>query len=288
MPLAVVLSTLEVAFWSVTPDPSYSAAYAGNTARSLLLFMLGITIFYTGEAMHRDRDLRIEPLLWSQPVPNYVLLLSKFLATLLLTLALILVVALITIALQSAKHNGPIELSAYLRIYCIILIPNAIFLAAAALALNVLLRDRYLTYAAAIGTCAGLFLLVLAGTQRLVLQSPAFSALAECGSDRRREPDLSNPGAESFLDGDRLHWSIAGPPVLPPPLKPKVTGSRPAHQFGMVYLGTARLHHRSGRRRPARGRPVNASPLIIEHSQGLNHTCAETAAQPQSCRYVLP
>jgi ABC-2 type transport system permease protein len=163
MPLAIVLSTLDVAFWGVAPEPSLSAAYAGNTAKSLLLFLLGITIFYTGEAMHRDRDLRIEPLLWSQPIPNYVLLLSKFLATMLLTLALILVVALITITLQSVKHNGPIDLSAYLRIYCIILVPNAIFLAAAALALNVFLRDRYLTYAAAIGTCAGLFYLYAQG-----------------------------------------------------------------------------------------------------------------------------
>jgi ABC-2 type transport system permease protein len=157
MPLAVFLSTLDVAFWSVTPGPSYSAAYAGHTAKSLLLFLLGITIFYTGEAMHRDRDLKIEPLLWSQAAPNYVLLLSKLLATLALTLALILLVGVITIALQVLKHNGPIELTAYLRIYGLILIPNAIFLAAAALALNVLLRDRYLTYAAAIGTCAGLF-----------------------------------------------------------------------------------------------------------------------------------
>jgi ABC-2 type transport system permease protein len=163
MPLAVFIATLEVAFWSITPEPSFSAAYAGNTARSLLLLMLGITIFYTGEAMHRDRDLRIEPLLWSQPIPNYVFLLSKFLGTLLLTLALILVVALISITLQSAKHNGPIELSAYLAIYCVILVPNAIFLAAAALAQNVLLRDRYLTYASAIGICAGLFYLYSQG-----------------------------------------------------------------------------------------------------------------------------
>ena len=163
MPLAIVLSTLDVAFWSVAPEPSLSAAYAGNTAKSLLLFLLGITIFYTGEAMHRDRDLRIEPLLWSQAAPNYVLLLSKFLATLVLTLGLILLVGVITITLQILKHNGPIELTAYLRIYCIILIPNAIFMAAAALVLNVLLRDRYLTYAAAIGTCAGLFYLYTQG-----------------------------------------------------------------------------------------------------------------------------
>ncbi len=163
MPLAIVLSTLDVAFWTVAPEPTLSAGYAGHTAKSLLLFLLGITIFYTGEAMHRDRDLRIEPLLWSQAAPNYALLLSKYFATLGLTLALILVVALITITLQGVKHNGPIELAAYLRVYGLILIPNAVFLAAAVLALNVLLRDRYLTYAAAIGTGAGLFYLYSQG-----------------------------------------------------------------------------------------------------------------------------
>jgi ABC-type transport system involved in multi-copper enzyme maturation permease subunit len=163
MPLASVLSTLDVAFWSVAPETSLSAAYAGHTAKSLLLFLLGITVFYTGEAMHRDRDLRIEPLLWSQAGPNYVLLLSKFLATLVLALSLILLVGVITIALQVLKYNGPIELAAYVRIYGLILIPNAIFMAAAALALNVFLCDRYLTYAAAIGTCAGLFYLYSQG-----------------------------------------------------------------------------------------------------------------------------
>jgi len=163
IPLAIVLSTLDVAFWSVAPEPSLSAAYAGHTAKALLLFLLGITIFYTGEAMHRDRDLRIEPLLWSQAGSNYVLLLSKFLATLLLTLALVFLVAVIAIILQAVKHNGPIELMAYARIYFVIVVPNAIFLAAAALSLNVLVRDRYLTYALAIGVCAGLFYLYTQG-----------------------------------------------------------------------------------------------------------------------------
>ncbi len=163
MPLAVLISTLEVAFWHVAPDPNYSAGYAGNTAKSLLLFMLGIAVFYTGEAMHRDRDQRIEPILWSAPVPNYVLLLSKFLATMLLTLALVFLVAVIAIILQVVKHNGPIELLTYARVYFVIVVPNAIFMAAAALLLNVLARDRYLAYALAIGICSGLFYLYSQG-----------------------------------------------------------------------------------------------------------------------------
>lgn len=197
MPLAIALSTLEVAFWRVAPEPSFSAAYAGNTAKSLLLFMLGITIFYTGEATHRDRDLRIEPLLWSQPIPNYVLLLSKFLATLTLTLALALLVALVTLTLQGVKHNGPIEFSAYLRTCWIISIPNAIFLAAVALALCVLLRERYLTYAVAIGICAGLFYLYTQGHNHW-LYNPVLFQLWDYA-------DLSGGPQHSYIIWSRLY-----------------------------------------------------------------------------------
>src|SRR6185503_11215861 len=84
LPLALVLSILDVAFFRVVPEVSYSATYASHTANAMLLFLIGMTVFYTGEAMHRDRELRIEPILWGTPAPNYVLLLSKFLATLVL------------------------------------------------------------------------------------------------------------------------------------------------------------------------------------------------------------
>src|SRR5260370_42657381 len=52
---------------------------------------------------------------------------------------------------------------AYAKIYFVIVVPNAIFMAAAALSLSVLVRDRYLTYALAIGLCAGLFYLYTQG-----------------------------------------------------------------------------------------------------------------------------
>ena len=163
MPLAIVFSTLDVAFWSVAPEPSFSAAYAGHTANAMLLFLLGITIFYSVEALHRDREHKIELLLWSQAAPNYALLLSKFLATLVLTFGLIVVAGVITIALQLLKHNGPVELSAYLGINSIIVIPNAIFLAAMVMTFGVLLRDRYVTYVITIGLCTGLFYLYSQG-----------------------------------------------------------------------------------------------------------------------------
>jgi ABC-2 type transport system permease protein len=156
IPIAVLISTMEVIFWRVRPDGS-SAAYVSNIAGNLLLFMIGISVFYIGEALQRDRDLRIESLVWSQPIPNFVLLFSKFLATLLLVCTLLVSVGLIAVLTQTFKGDWPVELTTYFRVYVWILIPNAIFLTAAATFLKVLLRDRYLTYVAAIGIGVGLF-----------------------------------------------------------------------------------------------------------------------------------
>jgi len=114
-------------------------------------------MFYTGEAIHRDGDLRVNGILWSHPIPNYVILLAKFLSTLLIVFGLILLVGLIAVVVQIIKGNTPLELSAYLNVYLLILVPNAIFLCATWLALHVLLPSRYLAYVAATGICISLF-----------------------------------------------------------------------------------------------------------------------------------
>ncbi|HZB44702.1 MAG TPA: ABC transporter permease [Pyrinomonadaceae bacterium] len=159
LPLAALLCTLGVTYFGVAPPASYSALYAGRTAESLLLFLFGVALFYTGEGVHRDRELRVEPVLWGFPAPDYVFLLSKFLAVLLLSLTLIALVGLCAVALQIIKGHGPLELRPYLLTYSVILLPTAAFMVAAAIALNVLLRDKYVAYAAGLGTGGGLFYL---------------------------------------------------------------------------------------------------------------------------------
>lgn len=163
MPLAVCLSILEVAFYNIPPDVSQSAAYATNTANLLLIFMIGIAVFYTGEAMQRDREVRIEPVLWAAPAPNSVLLLSKFFATLSLLTGLLLIVSVAAIMIQILRGHTPIDVSAYLRVYGIILLPGAVFVTAISLLLNVLLRNRHLAYVVSIGMAVGLFYLYNVG-----------------------------------------------------------------------------------------------------------------------------
>lgn len=197
IPLATFLSTMEVIFWSVRPEMSYSASYVSNIAGTTVLFVIGISVFYTVEALHRDHDLRTEALMWAQPVPNYVFLLSKFAATMLLMLGLLIAVGLITVSAQIIKGNGPIELVPYFRVYFWVMIPNAIFLAATAMFLKVLFRDRYLTYAMAVGICSGLFYLYSQGHTHWLYNPLLFRLWSY--------PDLVNGGSLSRVLGYRLY-----------------------------------------------------------------------------------
>ena len=157
--LAILLSFLSVPFSRIPVEISYSVTSASNTANSLLLFLACVIVFYTGEVMHRDRELKIEPVVWAAPAPNSVLLLSKWLAMTLIALALVMVGSLTTIVTQLFRGLTPVDLSAYLLVEGIVVVPGVILLTAFALALNVLLRNKYLTYVVAVGAGAGLFYL---------------------------------------------------------------------------------------------------------------------------------
>jgi ABC-2 type transport system permease protein len=163
LPLSTLASVAGLVYFAPAPAPSYSAAYAAQTADSFILFMAAIAVFYTGEAMHRDRELRIEPVLWSAPAPNSALLLSKFATNLLLTAAAAALVGVAAAALQLYRGHAPFEPFAYLKTYSAILLPGAAFMIAAAVTFNVLLRDQYLAYAACLALGGGLFYLYTLG-----------------------------------------------------------------------------------------------------------------------------
>src|SRR5215217_1086593 len=78
-------------------------------------------------------------------------------------LSLVVVVGLIAIVIQLVRGHTPVDFSAYLMVYGVVLVPNIIFLAAVVVASNVLLRNKYLVYVGAVGTGAGLFYLYSIG-----------------------------------------------------------------------------------------------------------------------------
>ena len=163
IPLSIFLSFLSVPFSRSAPEISYSVTSATNTANMLLLFLLCLIIFYTGEAMHRDREVNIEPVVWSTPAPNSVLLLSKWLAMTVLALSLVVVGSLTTIVTQLLRGHTPVDFSAYLLINVIVVVPSIVFMTSMIVGLNVLLRSKHLAYVVAVATGSGLFYLYSIG-----------------------------------------------------------------------------------------------------------------------------
>jgi ABC-type transport system involved in multi-copper enzyme maturation permease subunit len=196
MPLAIFLSILEVAFYNIPPDVSHSAAYATNTAKLLLLFLIGIAVFYTGEALHRDREVKIEPVIWSTPVKNSVLLLSKYLATIVLTFSLVATVGLLAIVIQLLRGHTPVDVSAYVIVYGVVLVPGIVFMTSSVVALNVLLRNKYAAYVIATGTGVGLFYLYSIGYKHW-LYNPLLYQLW-------KYPDLTSGKILAY----RLYWLV--------------------------------------------------------------------------------
>ena len=163
IPLVIFLSFLSVPFSRIAPEVSYSVTSATNTANMLLLFLACVIVFFTGETMHREREVRIEPVVWSTPATNSVLLLSKFLAMTLLALSLVVVGGLTTILTQLLRGHTPVDFSAYLIINAVVVVPAIVFMASLTVALNVSLRNKHLAYVVSVATGAGLFYLYSIG-----------------------------------------------------------------------------------------------------------------------------
>lgn len=165
-PLVVLLSSVELNSYGGAFGASLfplSSVYAPNSARALVMLLGGLTLFYTGEIFHRDRELKVEPLLWSLPVPDWLLLLRKYVAMLLLASGLMVLFMLTALALQLYRGLAPVELRPYLVVYGLIVLPSIAFIIGAALALHVLLRDKYLAHAVGVALGVCLFYLLSRG-----------------------------------------------------------------------------------------------------------------------------
>jgi ABC-type transport system involved in multi-copper enzyme maturation permease subunit len=196
LPLAMVISFLSLPFEVSVSGEGFSAAFASSTANGLLLFLLGVIVFYTGEVFHRDRELRVEPLLWSTPIPNIVLLVSKFLTTMSLATGLIAVAGLTAITTQLLRGHTPVDIFPYLLVYSVILLPTIVFMTAGTIALNVLLQDKYLAYATCIAITGGAFYLYSRGHNHW-LYNPSLYQLWNYA-------DLAGPSGSGNVSGRML------------------------------------------------------------------------------------
>jgi hypothetical protein len=116
-------------------------------------------VFFTVEALHRDRTVKMEPLLWSTPVANLSLVLPKWIASVLVAVTISMVVAVSAASLQFARGHGPVAFGTYVAIYVLVLLPSFAFTSALATLLAVRIREKHVAYAILLGLGTSLYYL---------------------------------------------------------------------------------------------------------------------------------
>jgi hypothetical protein len=182
-----------------------SSEYAAGMVVPLLILIAGTSIFYTGEVFHRDDANAVRSIIYSTPVANSVLLLSKLLAMVALSFSMVLwsyATAIVTQAVLWWRLDGSfyLDLGPYLEIGLRLMLPVVIIISAISLVLNVLVRGRYLAYFALISLCAGYLWLLFDG-ERSILFNPLL-----IGHLRYSDMTALEPFAETL----RLHYLYWG------------------------------------------------------------------------------
>ncbi|MFL6708701.1 MAG: M1 family aminopeptidase [Massilia sp.] len=148
--LALVASGLDMGsiYGTNTYPVTYQVLEMINEGYALV--MLVITTFYAGELIWREREARMAQMLDAMPVPDWLPLLSKTLSLIALQ-ALMLAIAMVCgILIQLFKGYFAMEPGLYLQTLFLIKLPQYALLAVLAIALQVLINNKYLAYFAMI------------------------------------------------------------------------------------------------------------------------------------------
>ena len=102
-----------------------------------------------------------------------------------------MLVGLAAIVIQIIRGHTPIDAQPFLITYLVILVPSLLFLTAISIALNVLLRNKYVVYMVSVGTGAGLFYLYSIGYHHwlynpLLYQLWKYADLTGAGNNQAR------------------------------------------------------------------------------------------------------
>ncbi|WP_426209973.1 M1 family aminopeptidase [Massilia sp. TWP1-3-3] len=110
------------------------------------LFMLIVTTFYAGELMWREREARIDQMLDAMPVPAWLPLLSKLFALVAMQALMLALAMLWAILIQAFHGYFTFELPLYFQTLFLIELPHFALAAVLAIAVQVLVNQKYLAY----------------------------------------------------------------------------------------------------------------------------------------------
>ncbi|MDB5756607.1 MAG: hypothetical protein JWR56_3035, partial [Massilia sp.] len=114
------------------------------------LFILIVTTFYAGELIWREREARVDQMLDALPVPNWLPLMGKTFSLIGLQAVMLLGAMICGMLIQVFKGYFALEPGLYFQTLFLIKLPQYALLAVLAIALQVLINQKYLAYFAMI------------------------------------------------------------------------------------------------------------------------------------------
>ena len=114
------------------------------------LFMVIITTFYAGELVWREREARVAQMLDALPLPSWVPMLGKLFALIGLQALMLFITMLCGMLIQLFRGYLALEPGLYLESLFLIQLPHYALVAVLALALQVLINQKYVAYFAMI------------------------------------------------------------------------------------------------------------------------------------------
>ena len=111
-----------------------------------MVFILIIITFYAGELVWRERQLKVDQIYDTMPVPDFVNLTSKFLALILVMVFICAALILFSIIVQVFYGYFNFELGLYVSYYIRQLLPFLILLSILALFIQVMVNNKFLGY----------------------------------------------------------------------------------------------------------------------------------------------
>ncbi|MEM7305873.1 MAG: M1 family aminopeptidase [Planctomycetota bacterium] len=154
LPLLVLNATFD-AIYAVGAFDTPLLLTPGRTAvgslNELTFTLCLLLMFFTVESLRRERTTGVGAIAFAAPVSTRVIILAKLVATSMLAIACVLPVLATCVVLIVVEETVTLDLQPYLVVYGLLLLPTALFWNALTAAVYAATRNRFATYAIAIG-----------------------------------------------------------------------------------------------------------------------------------------
>lgn len=190
-----------------TPSYPLTANVIGTVVGSMTLFSIIVAVFYGGELVWRERDVKIGEIIDATPVPAWTMFVPKILAIFTVLLAMSLAGMLTGVLYQLAKGTGGVDAGLYLTAFVIPQSVDLLMVAILAVFFQVLSPNKYIGW--------GLFLVWFVA--RIVMSNMGYTNILYSYSGTPSEPLSDMNGTGGFWVGAaiaRVYWACFGVVLL--------------------------------------------------------------------------